>query len=686
VTIDWVDPLAALQSSISGVSKVGIGNPGQGYTSPPSITMDPPSVGGVQATAIAVMGVGAVAVSSGGGGYKFPVAPTVTITGNGTGATATASLTPTGVASVAVASPGSLYTSPPTVQLSGGGGTGATATCTLSGGQVTGITVTNGGKGYVTTPNISIVGSGYGAQAVAIVEGSGAISSLSPAINFGGTYTSSPSVAPASGPAQLVAYINGTVTAINVAANVSYAGGCDGYTIGTSPYIGIALPDLPGGTPATATAQIVDTGGGFGGWLITLSPGSSGYSKAPAVVLGPPDDPGQSFGARQDTATAAISGPVEIVDIVYGGAGYGSSGSVALVFTGGGGTGASGSANYISDSIKAINVTSPGQGYATAPTVVIDPATGGSPVQATASATSTPVGVSSVNVISPGTGYSANPSVIFIGGGGSGAVATGTTPSNPNIGTATLNPTTVATVTVNTRGSGYLTPPTVSFSGGSGLGAKGSATLTVVSATMTAGGYQYAKNPVVTFASVDGNGSGANGSAYIPGLSSETFSIGQANALATELASVGETYAAGQPIPVAARTVSYNVPPTYNWLELDRATRYAASVSSSWFTWNTTWTMVASSDPTTVMVQRANTLSRALAARIFAGGTVDPFFANTWSPLYSLAGPAYSYHTWSTREQSVATTVPYSDNSPLAMQLLQLIAEAVETAAYLGAL
>jgi autotransporter-associated beta strand protein len=44
-----------------------------------------------------------------------------------------------------VTSPGSGYTSAPTVTITGGGGTGATATATVVGGVVTGVTITNAG-------------------------------------------------------------------------------------------------------------------------------------------------------------------------------------------------------------------------------------------------------------------------------------------------------------------------------------------------------------------------------------------------------------------------------------------------------------------------------------------------------------------------------------------------------------
>jgi len=67
---------------------------------------------------------------------------------------------------------GSVYTSTPSVGITGGGGTGATATAVVTNGRVTAINVTAGGTGYTTAPTIAITGGGgTGATAVATVAG-----------------------------------------------------------------------------------------------------------------------------------------------------------------------------------------------------------------------------------------------------------------------------------------------------------------------------------------------------------------------------------------------------------------------------------------------------------------------------------------------------------------------------------
>jgi uncharacterized repeat protein (TIGR01451 family)/fimbrial isopeptide formation D2 family protein len=82
---------------------------------------------------------------------------------------ATGSSAPTtSVASIAMVSGGSGYTSAPTVTISGTG-TGATASPVLSGGVITGVVVTNPGTGYTGTPTVSFTGGGFVTPATATV-------------------------------------------------------------------------------------------------------------------------------------------------------------------------------------------------------------------------------------------------------------------------------------------------------------------------------------------------------------------------------------------------------------------------------------------------------------------------------------------------------------------------------------
>jgi|GEM_PF-3216951 len=76
------------------------------------------------------------------------------------------------VVGVTVVSPGTGYTSAPTVTIAGGGGSGATATATVANGRITGFTVTNGGTGYYSAPSVSLSGGGGSlASAWAVIQG-----------------------------------------------------------------------------------------------------------------------------------------------------------------------------------------------------------------------------------------------------------------------------------------------------------------------------------------------------------------------------------------------------------------------------------------------------------------------------------------------------------------------------------
>jgi hypothetical protein len=78
------------------------------------------------------------------------------------------------VVGVTVVSPGTGYTSAPSVTIAapGGNGTTATATATVANGRITGFTVTNPGSGYNAVPSVSLSGGGGSlASARAVIEG-----------------------------------------------------------------------------------------------------------------------------------------------------------------------------------------------------------------------------------------------------------------------------------------------------------------------------------------------------------------------------------------------------------------------------------------------------------------------------------------------------------------------------------
>jgi hypothetical protein len=125
-----------------------------------------------------------------------------------------------------------------------------------------------------------------------------------------------------------------------------------------------------------------------------------------------------------------------------------------LVGGGGGGSGGGGGAGGVAEKgnvilnasssvyyqkVSSIRVTSGGNSYSSAPTVVITPGTGNTPtINATATASISGGAVTSISITNNGEGYNVAPSISFTGGGGSGAAALayirGNTIFNINVG------------------------------------------------------------------------------------------------------------------------------------------------------------------------------------------------------------------------------------------------------------
>ena len=166
------------------VGRLFFDNLGSGYTSPPTVTIDPPPAGsgGTQATAT-IVGIVAGAISTyamgnRGSGYSLTSPPAVTFSGGGgSGAAARPDVAQRRVTGVTITNPGSGYTSAPTVtfQTSVGGGTPRTATgSAVLQTEVTSVTVTNRGSGYPSPPSVTITGGGgSGATAHAILAEEG---------------------------------------------------------------------------------------------------------------------------------------------------------------------------------------------------------------------------------------------------------------------------------------------------------------------------------------------------------------------------------------------------------------------------------------------------------------------------------------------------------------------------------
>ena len=167
-------------NNIGSVGGVGITNPGNSYTSAPTITISAPNqTNGIQATALASITntagqVTNILVNLPGSGYTSipkvtiaaPPAPGVTAVG---AASISGNVGNLSVVSIGIVNPGSGYTSAPSVTITGGGGTGANATANVDTGSVNQIFLTNAGSGYTSPPTITFSGGG-GTNASAITE------------------------------------------------------------------------------------------------------------------------------------------------------------------------------------------------------------------------------------------------------------------------------------------------------------------------------------------------------------------------------------------------------------------------------------------------------------------------------------------------------------------------------------
>jgi len=189
----------AIRNTITNtISEVIITDPGAGYSSPPTVIIDPPTTAGYAVTNITTAPSGSLQAKvttaiphgfannsqvliSGAFPNDYNGVKTITLidgtnfrysvssdlpdaTGNitasavaaGNQASATASITTSFISRFTKNSGGSGYTIAPQVKIEGGGGTGATAKANIAGGQVTSIDIITQGSGYTSAPNVTI--------------------------------------------------------------------------------------------------------------------------------------------------------------------------------------------------------------------------------------------------------------------------------------------------------------------------------------------------------------------------------------------------------------------------------------------------------------------------------------------------------------------------------------------------
>lgn len=257
-----------------GISTINVTSPGTGYTFSPSVTIAAPrNPTGFAAT----VGLGISSLNwvvSGGNNYVDPETVTVTITpvgGVGSGAAISGVSVGTTV-QFTITNPGTGYTTPPLVSVSGGSGTGAGVTITRM--IVSNVTVTNPGSGVTVglarTNDISFTGGG---TFVTVSAGATAATLVSTGITitnpgFGYTSTTIPTITYSAGSA--TAQVGLGISAIQlVSTGVGYT---VVPTITASPGPSVGTTQNAGFTTTLGYAGLAGTtilaGPGYGGTTV----------------------------------------------------------------------------------------------------------------------------------------------------------------------------------------------------------------------------------------------------------------------------------------------------------------------------------------------------------------------------------------------------------------------------------
>jgi hypothetical protein len=167
---------ALLQPIVGGsVAAPTITNAGSGFLVPPIVVIDPPPVGGIQATAYAVLtatgsgGIGSITMSAVGAGYvaspNFYLIPQFNVYAGGpVGSQAAATIPPAGVVNPANAIPGNQNISSATTAAL------LTPVALTGSGTLTGVTIAAPGSGYTSaSPSVTITGGAGGVAVTATV-------------------------------------------------------------------------------------------------------------------------------------------------------------------------------------------------------------------------------------------------------------------------------------------------------------------------------------------------------------------------------------------------------------------------------------------------------------------------------------------------------------------------------------
>ena len=330
-----------IDGKVVGVSVV---DGGSGYETPPSV-----AVGGVAAQVEIAGPVWGIKVDNGGSGYRCP--PTVRFSAGGLPATATAVIQDGEVTSVKVVdggeyrqspqvffdadkdieridvgSGGSGYATPPAVTIAGGGGSGGSATAKIS-CSVTEFVLTSSGAGYTVTPLVEVIasGPGDGANGRAVLDMATGMVSRIEVTSPGSGYEKPPQVRIVSadgqgGGASAIAKIEGFVSEVTLVTR--------GSRYREPPKVIISGG---GGRDARATAVIAAVGSGaaatarINGSVVTVTAtGGSGLQKPPPVFCTRNPSPADGPPKTDAVLKSIILGRPTSVTVVNGGTDYSS--------------------------------------------------------------------------------------------------------------------------------------------------------------------------------------------------------------------------------------------------------------------------------------------------------------------------------------------------------------------------
>lgn len=171
--------------------------------------------------------------------------------------------------------------------------------------------------------------------------------------------------------------------------------------------------------------------------IIGISNAGTGYTSAPAVVIGAPTDPN----GVQAKANATVANGV-ITSITLGEAGSGYTTAPTVTISGGGGSSGQAVAGIVTFKTGTVSVlvTNGGSGYTNSANTVVT-ISGGGGANAAGTAILSGGQIQQVIMTNPGSGYtnSANLTVTITGGGGSNATAKGIINSDQNSGIASFS-------------------------------------------------------------------------------------------------------------------------------------------------------------------------------------------------------------------------------------------------------